>query len=248
MKKSRVFMSATALVASCILGAGLTGFAAADDPPEDLSVVDDDLEGLTLVAGGEVYNADLEPVASIDEYVEQYADAGIDIPEAQAEATEVEGGFAPLQTLGASELLGSKGSSLRGGLKMEATGCVGQDKNRSLQRFNRAAKGGAPRGIADLRCGVAGPAGWGWRHITSGHAGDYGRISSLMGKSWDSYAKWCLGQTLGVPSSAAYQASNNTYVYYTLIQIWSNGRLYKTYTNHVSVSKGDFRIITEYFS
>lgn len=238
-------MSATALVASCLVGASLTGFAAADDAPADLSVVDDDLEGMTLVAGGEVYNADLEPVASIDEYVEQYAEAGIDIPEAEAEATEVTGGLAPIQTLGASEVLGSKGSSVGNRLKMEASGCVGQDQNRSLQRFNRTAKGGAPRGIADLRCGNSG---WGWRHITSRHAGDYGRVASIMGKSWESYAKWCLGQTLGVPSSAYYEANNSTYVYLTPIQIWNNGRLYKTYTNRVVVSRGDYRIITEYFS
>ena len=69
-----------------------------------------------------------------------------------------------------------------------------------------------------------------------------------MGKSWDSYAKWCLGQTLGVPSSASYQSGNNTYLYNAPIQIWNNGRLYKTYTNHVSVSRGDYRVITEYFS
>lgn len=70
----------------------------------------------------------------------------------------------------------------------------------------------------------------------------------MMGKSWDSYAKWCLGQTLGSPSSASYQSGNSTYLYNTPIQIWNNGRLYKTYINHVSVSRGDYRVITEYFS
>jgi hypothetical protein len=191
---------------------------------------------------------DIRPFRSVsnERGPRQYADAGIDIPEAQADVTDVPEGLAPIQTLGASEMVGGKGSSVGSRLKMEAIGCSGQDQNRSLQRFNRTAKGGAPRGIADLRCGTA--SGWGWRHITAGHAGDYGRIASLMGKSWDSYAKWCLGQTLGVPSSAAYQAGNSTYLYNTAIQIWSNGPLYKTYTNHVSVSRGDYRIITEYFN
>ncbi|MGH1547992.1 hypothetical protein ACRAWB_01955 [Leifsonia poae] len=241
-------MSATALVAACLVGATLTGAAAPELGSANLSKVDADLQGFAVVAGGEVYNADFQPVATIDEYVKQYAKAGVAIPLSEANETKTTDGLAPIQTLGTVDLFGSKGLSVGNRIKMETSGCVGQDKNRSLQRFNRTAKGGAPRGIADLRCGVAGPTGWGWRHITSGHAGDYGRIASLMGKSWDSYAKWCLGQTLGVPSSAAYQAGNSTYVYHTPIQIWKSGRLYKTYTNHVSVSKGDFRIITEYFS
>lgn len=246
MRKSRVLMSATALVAACLVGGSLTGAAAPELGYASLGKVDADLQGLTLVAGGEVYDSDLQPVATMDEYVRQYALAGVAVPKSQADETKTADGLAPIQTLGTAELLGEKGSSVGNRIKMEASGCVGQDQNRSLQRFNRTAKGGAPRGIADLRCGTA--TGWGWRHITSGHSGDYGRIASLMGKSWDSYAKWCLGQTLGVPSSAAYQASNSTYVYHTPIQIWKSGRLYKTYTNHVSVSKGDYRIITEYFS
>src|SRR6478735_3919750 len=58
VKRSRVLMSATTLVGCCLVGASLTGFAVVDDAPGDMSVVDDDLEGMTLVAGGEVYNAD----------------------------------------------------------------------------------------------------------------------------------------------------------------------------------------------
>ncbi|WP_431246799.1 hypothetical protein [Leifsonia xyli] len=50
-----------------------------------------------------------------------------------------------------------------------------------------------------------------------------------------------------MPASAFYQANKQTYLYNAPIQIWSNGRLYKTYTNHVAVRRGDFAIITEFF-
>ncbi|WP_431220404.1 hypothetical protein [Leifsonia xyli] len=238
---------AAGAVAIALLATG--GVAASADDGVDLSAVDPDLQGFVLVAGGEVYDESLEPVATMDEYVEQFEEAGVDIPEEQAEVTETEDRLAPEQTLGLSGAVGSRGTAVGGRLKLEAPGCSGQDRNRSLQRFQRAAKGGAPRGIADLRCGYeSGGDGWGWRHIVAGHAGDYNRIASLMGRSWDSYAKWCLGQTLGVPASATYQTQRQTYLYKAPIQVWSNGRLYKTYTNQVAVSRGDFRVITEYFS
>ncbi|WP_431246800.1 hypothetical protein [Leifsonia xyli] len=91
---------AAGAVAIALLATG--GVAASADDGVDLSAVDPDLQGFVLVAGGEVYDESLEPVATMDEYVEQFEEAGVDIPEEQAEVTETEDRLAPEQTLGLS--------------------------------------------------------------------------------------------------------------------------------------------------
>ncbi|MDN4614766.1 hypothetical protein P5G50_09895 [Leifsonia sp. F6_8S_P_1B] len=48
-----------------------------------------------IEAGGGVYDGSLEPVAAMDDYVDQFAEAGVDIPAAQAEATNTTDGLAP---------------------------------------------------------------------------------------------------------------------------------------------------------
>ena len=74
------------------------------------------------------------------------------------------------------------------------------------------------------------------------------RLVLPLEKSWDTFAKWCVGQTLGSPSSATKQSSNNTYLYTAPIQIWNNGALQKTYQNRVSVRTSDWVIVTSYIS
>ena len=86
------------------------------------------------------------------------------------------------------------------------------------------------------------------RHIAEGHKGDYSKIGAPSGKSWDTFAKWCIGQTLGSPSSTTYQKSNATYLYQAPVQIWNNGTLQKTYQNRVSVRTSDRVIVTSYIS
>jgi hypothetical protein len=128
---------------------------------------------------------------------------------------------------------------------LKRRGCSGHDVNRSLQAFTGTAKGGAKRGIGELRCGNSS---WGWRHIAEGHKGDRCKIGAPSGKSWDTFAKWCIGQTLGSPSSATYQKSNATYPYQAPVQIWNNGTLQQTYQNRVSVRTSDWVIVTSYIS
>jgi hypothetical protein len=205
----------------------------------DLSGIDEDLLGTVYVFGDEVYSSDLEPVATLDEYVEVFEDAGADVVSADvpsADAVASVGGNSSGFTVQRASLVRPK---------FEAPGCSGHDANRSLQAFTRTAKGGAKRGIGELRCGNSS---WGWRHIAEGHKGDYSKIGAPSGKSWGTFAKWCIGQTLGSPSSATYQKSNATYPYQAPVQIWNNGTLQKTYQNRVSVRTSDWVIVTSYIS
>jgi hypothetical protein len=205
-----------------------------DTAPLEYAEIAEELVGTVYVVGDEVFSSDLEPVATLDEYIEIFEEAGVDVVSGDVVSAGFgkQGGFAV-----------QRASMVRP--KFEAPGCSGHDANRSLQAFKRTAKGGAPRGIAELRCGNSS---WGWRHITTGHKADYGKISAPSGKSWDTFAKWCVGQTLGSPSSATKQSSNNTYLYTAPIQIWNNGALQKTHQNRVSVRTSDWVIVTSYIS
>jgi hypothetical protein len=231
----RRFTTWTGIALACAIGVSLTGFAPANDPIDE---VPEGLQGFVFVANETVYNSDLTEVASIEEYVDAYKEAGVAIDDEQAHATSIAG-----TDLGDAPRFATP-AEFEGADLTEAPGCSGHDQNRSLQRFSRTAKGGAPRGIADLRCGGTT---WGLRHIDRNHRAHWANKVAGSGRTWDEFARWAMGSVLSAPAAAPYNSSNNTYGYQAPIQVWVNGKLKTQFNTLVSVSNGDnWRIITAF--
>ncbi|GAB3586577.1 hypothetical protein GCM10027406_36930 [Leifsonia lichenia] len=233
---------AAGVAVACIVGATLTGFAPTEE--SGIEEVPTDLQGFVFVANETVYDPEtLEEVATMDEYVEAYEDAGIEVDSSNAEATDTSKanlGFAPRLTT--TQFVTASVRTPR--VKMEAPGCSGQDQNRSLQRYSRGAKGGAARGVADLRCGNNS---WGWRHVDYQHRTHWANKVAGSGASWNDFARWAMGSALNAPASAPYDSSRRTYAYTAPIQVWVNGKLKTQFNTVVPVTNGDgWRIITAY--
>lgn len=213
---------------------------AVDDVP-DLHLVDEDLRGMVLVMGGEVFDETLEPVADVEEYEQSFEDAGFDVSDAAIRETLPGEGIALAPDM-PTEMGFGRGISGRVG--MEAPGCGGHDQYRKLQTLTRGGKNGVvAKGIALRMCGNSA---WGWRHIDIRHAKHWGNIGVLFGRSWDSFAIWAMYGILGSPQSINYKPQRDTFLYTAPIQLWKNGKLVTTYMPKVSVANKTWRIITAY--
>lgn len=210
----------------------------------DIREVDAELRGTVLVLGGEIFDADLEPIGTVAEYQEAYEDAGFAISDLQIQATIPPGTIAVAP--GAPMGVGF-GTGIGGPVKTEAPGCKGHDRNRSLQTLTRAGKSGVvTRGLAHRKCGVAGSKGWGWRHVASEHKDQWDTIAKAFGKKWDAFAVWAISGIVGSPSNVTYQSSRDTFLYTAPVQLWRNGKLVTTYNPKVSVANKSWNIITAY--
>ncbi|WP_104191015.1 hypothetical protein [Cryobacterium sp. Y82] len=105
-----------------------------DTAPLEYAEIAEELVGTVYVVGDEVFSSDLEPVATLDEYIEIFEEAGVDAVSGDVVSGDVvsagfgkRGGFAV-----------QRASMVRP--KFEAPGCSGHDANRSLQAFKRTAK------------------------------------------------------------------------------------------------------------
>jgi hypothetical protein len=253
----RIGLGMSAVLALLLTG-GVPAFAegaldgAEDSSQLDFSDIDEELMGTVFVMHDEVFSSDLEPIATLDEYIEVFEEAGIDV---DSELPASDNSEPPMDDPIALSVKGEFGLAETGKFvaqtaslpmaKVDAPGCIGHDANRSYLAFSRSAKGGAKRGIGELRCGNDA---WGWRHIMARHKGDYGRIGAKRGWSWELFATWCISGTLGAPKTAIYQAENKTWLYKAPVQVWHGGKLQATYQNRVSMRAKDFLIITAYIA
>lgn len=98
-----------------------------------------------------------------------------------------------------------------------------------------------------FRCGVSGPAGWGYRHILSEHGSQWAALGALLGSDWTEMAHFGISATLIAPERV--EVGNNKKTFYTPIEIYSGqGVLMKEYNIRVTRGANNGNIITSFYS
>ncbi|MFK4731629.1 hypothetical protein ROT00_18205 [Agromyces mediolanus] len=124
------------------------------------------------------------------------------------------------------------------------TGCAKSDsETKHVVSYQRR----RPNGVGVLLCGNSG---FGWRHISARHGGDWQTIVTKykLGGTWDKFAKWAMSGTLAQPLSARYNSGNDTYRYTAVLQIrsYNSAATTRSYTIVVPVGGQNNRIVTAY--
>lgn len=97
---------------------------------------------------------------------------------------------------------------------------------------------------ARLRCGVSEK--WGYRHIKQRHAADWYAKSAFVGAQWESFASWCMSDSLLAPVSKWYRAKNKTLQYNTPVVMLGRRGQKHTFYAQVVVAKDSQNIITSH--
>lgn len=106
---------------------------------------------------------------------------------------------------------------------------------------------------AILRCGTWNSknpnGGWGFRHISGKHGGEWGTMGLLVNANWRDIADFAISDALSNVYKSSSNAANNTFSYNGIIQLKRyNGKTIKTYYVKVAVDQTDRRIITAYYT
>jgi hypothetical protein len=141
------------------------------------------------------------------------------------------------------------GASAAHAATWSACGFLDKD-TKTVRTFGRSAGAGFSAGKAILACGFQGwdgETGWGFRHIRHGHEGDWARITTMVGGTWQGAADWSMAQALKGPAYVTYTKRNDTYTYRTPIYIYDRqGKMRYSFYSNVVVAAKTQNIITAY--